>query len=681
MLGSLPMSLKEVAMAPALISSLVKRRGYAFDFIDINLELFEKCQRDHARYQEKIEVLQNMQDEPKDELILQWQDSVLERLADSSYLVVNVFSHYSQSTALLFVKQVRQQLPDMIILMGGIGSQKNITNADNQQIRDWINKNFKHSQSLIFGQLLLDNGLIDSWQSDTTTSELEKILDTRLISQAPVPDIDFTVYRLDDYAWEGRRYLPMLGSYGCVRQCSFCDVIKHFPSYSFVEADRLSQDIVQVYQQTGISKFAFMDSLVNGSMSNFESMLQNLAHSRQQGWLPEDFSWSGSYICRSKSTQLDRIHALLADSGCEILVIGVETGSDRVRWDMDKKFTNQDLLYELDAFARHSKVDAFARRSIKTELLFFPAWPTETLEDFDQTQQLFAQLGPFAQQGTVESVALGTTGFSLIDGTPIDKDRDRIGLEPGPTTFLWKCKQNPDLNFWEAIRRRLLIADVAQHHGITLGSETVFRRYLYLNLLRHRQIILDYVGALPNDIFNFGAVMNGLPHTHRLQFEIVNSGPRPVILTVNNQPLTCQYGVSFHEIVLDKPFDQAIKVDMRFEFDRNYEPVLATHENGDYYSKNGVYLQRIKLDHRDITFWGFNQITDQTMKNTERLPEDFDQHNNKRCVISDATLTWNVPGGVGLQAWILQTLNSQEHQERLAVDQRLNKELDWYRQN
>ena len=478
MIGSVPMSLNELALAPAMISSQIRRKGHRFTYLDINLELFDHSNRNNSVYEEKIERLQGFNVDESDAIISAWLESVIDRICDHDVLLVNVFSHYSQSVALHIIERVRQRTR-IPILVGGIGSQKNILNADNAATQAWIKQKFKNSQSRTFGQLLIDNKLADSWQNDTSTTEIDRLIPTLPMS-AQVNDIDFSVYDIGQYQWLGQKYVPILGSHGCVRQCTFCDVIKHYPRYHFIEADALTKQIVSVYQQTGISKFSFMDSLVNGSMSNFESLLSNLAHSRQQGWLPDDFAWSGTYICRPRSTQLDRIHELLSPSGAETLIIGVETGSDRIRFDMDKKFTNDDLINEMTAFQR---------TGVKSQHLFFPAWPTETRDDFNETLGLFRRLQPFALQGTLDGLLLGTSGFTLIDGTHIDREKHTIGLEPGPTPFLWRCSSNPELNFWESVRRRLAMSAYCEHLGIPAANESSYARFLAFNIDQYQKVI------------------------------------------------------------------------------------------------------------------------------------------------------------------------------------------------
>ena len=655
MIGSVPMSLNELALAPAMISSMIKKRGHRFTYLDINLELFNHSGRDAAVYEEKVELLQGFS-EISDPTIDAWQQSVIDRLLGQDVVLVNVFSHFSQSVALRLIQALRSQSTAQI-MVGGIGSQKMIFNADNIQTQAWVQQRFQHTGSVIFGQLLLDNGLIDAWQSDTSTTEIDRVIPCLPTSKL-VPDIDFTIYDIDQYQWPGRRFVPILGSHGCVRQCTFCDVIKHYPRYHFVEADALTKQIVTVYEQTGISKFSFMDSLVNGSMSNFESLLRNLSHSRQQGWLPEDFSWSGTYICRPPSTQLDRIHELLKPSGAETLGIGVETGSDRIRFEMDKKFTNDDLIGEMTAFDR---------AGVRTHHLFFPAWPTETLSDVEQTLGLFRRLQPFAFSGTLDAISLGTSGFGLIDGTPIDRDKDLIGLEAGPTPFLWRCHTNPELNFWESLRRRLAMSAYCEHLGIVTGNESTFARYLAFNLAQYRSEIQQYVGALDRDILDHSELLSTVPDQHSMRFTVKNTGQYPVEITMTSvqgrRSQICQPGFTSVEWSFCKPFRDHGYFNIAVRFDPRHRTQWARYENGDYYDVNGVYLMDIYMDQRDITLWAFNRLATQHLVDNSDLPPDYELHVNQRCVSRDTDLTWHIPANLGVHAHLLRTANPETHHE------------------
>lgn len=673
MLGSVPMALDELALAPAMLSAKVKSRGYKFKFLDINLSLFEHCDSNQTQYQEKVELLQNLVATPRDTVVDRWTTEILSHVSQSDYLLVNVFSQYSHGVAFKIIQLVKQHYPDISIIIGGIGGQKLVGSLENIVVKTWIENHFEHCQSLIFGELLLNNGYICGWQTDTTMSEIDRLLPQKISQYNPMQTMDFSVYNLDRYQWPASgRSVPILGSHGCVRQCSFCDVIKHYPKYSFVEADQLTQQIVDVYQQTGISKFIFMDSLVNGSMSNFESLLKNLIHSKQQGWLPEDFSWSGTYICRPRSTQLDRIHLLLRESGVDNLVIGVETGSDRIRFEMEKKFTNKDLLYELTAFAQHN---------IKAQLLFFPAWPTETNDDFKETIQLLTQLAPLSQQGTV-SASFGMTGFTLVDGTPIYQTKHQIGLVEGPLSFLWRCDTNPDLNFWETLRRRLAITAVADHYGILYSREDIFLRFLTFNLQHYHDTILEYASPLDQTIVD-SSIYNNLNNNHQLTMTVINSGTLPIELNIstddNQQHWTC--GPGFTDI--SWKFSRQFELDQNFcisiKFGPDYQPQWVQHPNGEYYSKNGIYLDNIYIDNKNITLWGFNQLVSQKIINPLLLPVDYYTNINQRCVAVDTELSWKNHKGIGTHNHLTRILSPEMSAELDRIRQRIKKLLSSYR--
>ena len=79
MIGSLPMSLNELTMAPAIISSMVRKKGYNFKFIDINLELFKKCNQHFELYNKTTQILQEFNNIDNDEIIQLWNEETLKK--------------------------------------------------------------------------------------------------------------------------------------------------------------------------------------------------------------------------------------------------------------------------------------------------------------------------------------------------------------------------------------------------------------------------------------------------------------------------------------------------------------------------------------------------------------------------------------------------------------------------
>ena len=670
LVGSVPMSLSELQMAPAMIGAFVKRRGHDFSYQDINLELFDFCKKNHDLYVTCTEFLQDINKLTVTNSILEtWEDFIVEKMQDIDILLVNVFSVFSQIPALRIINLCRSHVPQAKILMGGIGSHKQIMGGINQFNTHQISAVFPVIKNTTFGEICYDNHLIDDWQSTVGLEVLEKWLPQRVAIDYD-QEFEFDDYKIDRYQWPATgKSIPMLGSHGCVRQCSFCDVIKHFPRYSFIEADALTKSIIKTYQQTGIYQVQFMDSLVNGSMTNFLQLLKNLAHAREQEWLPDRFSWSGTYICRPRSKLLDEIHQQLAPSGVDNLVIGVETGSDRVRFEMEKKFTNDDLLCELNAFRQHG---------VRASALFFPSWPTETLTDFHETLDLFSSLAEFGQCGTLDSVQLGANGFALIDGTPIDRDKDKFGLRPGPLPWLWQCDTNPALTFWETIRRRLLMAEWCEMHGIRLENENRFRRYLAFNLQQHRSALIEYSGNLPQMI----NTTDNLPlsTSHRLSMDVINSGDRAVTMILSlddhQESFVCIPGVTPISFTFQRMLGRQQTLTVTARFDKDHRTAWQTYDSGDYYDSRGVYLDSIFLDHSDITYRAWNQMFDLNWTTHKDLPSDYDQHLNLRCLTSGMELSATMPSYHSPHKYLLEKIYPGDTKERYLVNARINNLLD-----
>lgn len=668
MVGSVPLSVSEVTMAPAIIASLIKNRGHNFEFLDLNLELYDHM-GDKSKYHNAVENFNNWNFKiDDDDQIEDWFEQSIKTILKHDVCIINVFSVESQFIAYWIAKKLENS--PISIFMGGVGSHKNLRGSATSGVIKWAKENFTDRSDFTFGKLLLNNKLINHWQSDVSTTALEK----------HVPDIgttvksvefDFSIYDLDRYYWDNEKSLPLLGSYGCVRQCEFCDVLKHFGKYQFVEADKLSKSIIHAYQTTGVSKFNFMDSLVNGSMSNFENLLKNLVHSKEQNWLPKDFSWSGTYIIRQPSILLDRIHNLLPLSGLDTLVIGVETGSDRVRFDMQKKFTNNDLISELESFYHHR---------VKAMLLFFTGWPTETETDFFETVQLFHKLRKYGQVGTIDSVAFSTHGFSLIDGTPIDNRKNEIGLEAGPLPNLWKCKTNPDLDLYQILRRRLIAVETAKYFGINIGNDTEYRRQALYRLQQQKDSILDYFGPLKDDkIMDVHPVLSTLDNKHKLLFEFSNSGTDPVEITLSDncykKTVTCYPGMTEVKWQFEKSYYDICNFSIRFKFVDQYTPVLDKYTGGDYYSRNGVYINKVQVDYNDITLNSFNNMTSTQLQKNIALPKDFYQNFNTRNIIHNTCLSWTIPAKKGIHSYLWEVDNCESAKEQEKIDKRITEIL------
>jgi hypothetical protein len=223
------------------------------------------------------------------------------------------------------------------------------------------------------------------------------------------------------------------------------------------------------------------------------------------------------------------------------------------------------------------------------------------------------------------------------------------------------------------------MAEVCEYYGIPLHQENHFRRYLNINIRKFAKKILDYTGPITTPVHSHHDFLATLPNTHTLFLSVVNSGTAPVKLTIstanNTSEQLCSPGITDIQYKFVKNYRQSENLVMNFEFDQEYTPQLNQYENGDYFANNGIYLQKIFIDQRDITYFGFNQITEQHLLGDIVLPCNYDQHINHRCVITDTVLAWKIASCAGLQGWILEKLHPVEQQERKTLDLKLQQIL------
>ena len=210
--------------------------------------------------------------------------------------------------------------------------------------------------------------------------------------------------------------------------------------------------MIHHYEQHGVNQFYFTDSLINGSMKAFNDMCDTLAKYNTDH--DAGFTWKGQFIFRPKN-QLPKDHfATVAAAGGSEFYVGVETGSDKIRWEMDKKFTNEDIDFQLEEFNKYG---------ISVFFLMLIGYVTETIDDHQDTLKMFKRWQKYVATGTIKGIDLGV-GLKFLADTPVASQIDQHGvyflkgnssLQEIHKTDLWQAKQNPDLDVPERIRRRI----------------------------------------------------------------------------------------------------------------------------------------------------------------------------------------------------------------------------------
>lgn len=323
-----------------------------------------------------------------------------------------------------------------------------------------------------FGQYCLDNKLVDYYITGEGENSFVELINGNLqtpgINGRPaerISDLDslptpsYKQIQIEDYFYSNAPEILITGSKGCVRDCSFCNVADYWDKYTYRNGTKLADDMYKIFCTTGVNKFDFSDSLINGSIKNFREMNRRLIELRKQDskFQPQ---YKGQFICRPigqlKSTDYEEMKL----AGAETLIIGIEHFSESVRTHMRKYFDNNAIDWH---FAE------CARLNIKNVLLLLSGYVTETLEDHEQNVQGLKRYQKYAMTRIISSLNMEVGGLEIHKGSPLFTHAAEFNLmlNPGSPTD-WVNLDNLSLTKQERLRRATELLLTAANCGFQI---------------------------------------------------------------------------------------------------------------------------------------------------------------------------------------------------------------------
>jgi len=407
--------------APAILAGACDWLDLRSDFIDFNLHIHE-LNTD----------------------ITKWADMINQK--NPKLVAFSIFSYKSQQIANTLGYELKKLNPSIKIVAGGSG------------IKDCINGVVMQSDVIDYyivgdGEVQWPEFLIKYFDLTHTIS----------VTGLDIPySPDYSKYNVTFYQEQASKYnitpyVPITGSRGCVRRCTFCEVPGRWDYVQRTPA-HIAIEIVKILEMLPNAHIHFTDSLVNGSLPAFNEMLDHLINIRQQY---PTFTWGGQFIIRSAKQSGEDYWKKIAESGAANLEIGVETGSDRLRFEMKKNFYNADLTHSLGYMEKFNVTCIF---------LLFVGYPTEIIDDVVDTALMFEKYAHLANK-IIKEVQLGYN-MTIAPGTPVyneSKKNPHMILTKNPS--IWFNKQNPTLTFNERIVRRQQLQDKLIQLGYKLAFD------------------------------------------------------------------------------------------------------------------------------------------------------------------------------------------------------------------
>jgi hypothetical protein len=365
------------------------------------------------------------------------------------YVGIGLFSVYNIFPGIIFAEIIKEKCPNVKVIVGGNGTED--TAPGNTDIGEYFLKQ-NLANYVVYGegeeavQYILQG---KSHPSVNSSKQRSSIVDLNQVAHPDYNDffIDFPEYKGENVT------IPIIGSRGCVRRCTFCNVAAIWPTYRFRSGTNIAQEMIANKEKYGVTSYRFTDSLINGSMKAFRDLCCTLEEYNKT--TSQTLTWSGQFICRSRVQMLPEDFKSMKNAGCNTVSIGIESGSERVRNDIVKGFTEEDMIYTLDQCAENN---------IRIQLMFLVGYPTETDSDFQQNIDL---LNKYSYYKHNIEVTIGKT-LRLLDNTPLTDQLSHLYYFDDNTESEWVSTVVPDLTFEKRVERAKKLRSVAENIGYEL---------------------------------------------------------------------------------------------------------------------------------------------------------------------------------------------------------------------
>lgn len=474
---SLPVStLNYAPAAPALLRACVESAGYTAKTKDLSQTFYiEISGKNFQQYSEDTKFLlpNHEYDSISESQVNQWLDLTISYIKNISpkFISFSIFSYFMHRSAYLLAKRLRRDIPEIKIILGGFGLTQPATSLKN------VDKIKGIDLVKPFNQLMTEFGLCDYNIIGEGEEKLINLLNSQdtdnnfsIDDIYDVPISNFDDYNLQDYLYANKILLPITGSKGCVRQCTFCDIPSKFGKFRYRSGYHIAKEMLYLKDRYKINNFSFTDSLINGSLKALLELITELANYNNSVSEQDKIKWNGQYISRPKGQMPEYYYELIAQSGGEGLTIGLESGSNSVLEAMNKKVKIEDVDYEMELFKKYN---------ISTVLLFIIGFYNETEKDFMQTIDTIFRYQKYVASGTIIRMDLGFP-LTITAETALFDSAHELGIILDTNDpFLWTNTNNPDLTFKERVKRRLVAQIVCDKLGIPTGMTAYNMKNIY----------------------------------------------------------------------------------------------------------------------------------------------------------------------------------------------------------
>jgi anaerobic magnesium-protoporphyrin IX monomethyl ester cyclase len=164
-----------------------------------------------------------------------------------------------------------------------------------------------------------------------------------------------------------RNTLPVTNSRGCFYRCRFCTYHWLFPQVHYKSLEVLKGELKRIQGLGFVKHVRFTDDNFTAKKRRFKDVLEMM--------IEEDFDFGWSSYARASALSPELV-GLMKASGCEFVDLGIESGSQVILDNMDKRLNREQALQAIKMLNEHG---IYSRGS------FIIGYPGETEKTFSDT--------------------------------------------------------------------------------------------------------------------------------------------------------------------------------------------------------------------------------------------------------------------------------------------------------
>ncbi|MCR3759891.1 PhpK family radical SAM P-methyltransferase [Clostridium felsineum] len=206
-------------------------------------------------------------------------------------------------------------------------------------------------------------------------------------------------------------YVSIRTSISCPFSCAFCGFPERAGEYKYIETKVLENNLNRLRNLGTVKVIYFIDDTFNVPKERFKEILRMMIKNKY------DFKWNSMFRCQFADRETVE---LMKQSGCQGVFLGIESASNTILKNMNKRATKED-------FRRGMKL--LNEYEILTYTSFIIGFPGETLETVNETLEFIKEMKP---------TFFRTQLWYCDHITPIWKQKEKYEIQG--SSFEWRHK-------------------------------------------------------------------------------------------------------------------------------------------------------------------------------------------------------------------------------------------------